>query len=154
MLRGVWVARPDGGGWNRPGGGRRRHRGRPRWETERLSTILLRTHIGDGFLKKAADSLEVYGSRLLGVDEVERAKKGLEMAGGALLPHPEWCSCRLPRQAVERGKQAEATLDEAFAAYASDDPEPARADEQAVRGDVPVGWDADILVFDADGSWM
>ncbi len=122
-----------------------------RSETERPSLILLRTHIGYGSPNKE-DTFEAHGSPL-GVDEVQRAKKA---SGWPVEPPfyiPDGALAHF-RQAVERGKQAEATWDEAFAAYASDHPELARAYQQAVRGDVPAGWDADIPVFDADGPGM
>ena len=122
-----------------------------RSETERPSLILLRTHIGYGSPNKQ-DTFEAHGSPL-GADEVQRAKKA---SGWPLEPPfyiPDGALAHF-RQAVERGKQAEATWDETFAAYASDHPELARAYQQAVRGDVPAGWDADIPVFDADGPGM
>ncbi len=122
-----------------------------RSETERPSLLLLRTHIGYGSPNKQ-DTFEAHGSPL-GADEVQRTKRA---SGWPLEPAfyiPDTALAHF-RQAVERGKRAEAHWDEAFAAYASDHPELAHACQQAVRGDVPAGWDADIPVFDADTSGM
>ncbi len=48
------------------------------------------------------------------------------------------------REAVTEGKQAEAAWNDAFAAYQKAHPELAAALTQALNGELPSGWDADL----------
>ena len=122
-----------------------------RAETDRPSLILLRTHIGYGSPNKQ-DTFEAHGSPL-GADEVERTKRAL---GWPLEP-----SFYIPgdalahfREAVERGKLAEAGWHARLAAYARDEPELAEAFGRAARAELPDGWDDEIPTFDADPAGM
>ncbi len=111
--------------------------------------ILVRTHIGYGSPHKQ-DTFEAHGSPL-GEDEVKETKRKL---GWPLEP-----TFYIPpqvldhfRQAVERGRGAEAEWNARFASYARAFPELARELEGAMRGDLPPSWDADIPQFPADAK--
>jgi transketolase len=55
-------------------------------------------------------------------------------------------------EAVERGREFEATWNEALAAYAAAHPEAAGQFRRALAHDLPDGWDADLPGFDAGAS--
>ncbi|MBI5031330.1 MAG: transketolase [Chloroflexi bacterium] len=118
-----------------------------RAETKRPSIIMVPTIIGFGAPHKQ-NTFEVHGSPL-GPDEVKAAKQNL----GWPLDPPFY----LPgealehfREAVEKGKKEEAAWNEKFAAYAKEFPDLAKELEQAWRGELPAGWDADVPSFPAD----
>ncbi len=54
------------------------------------------------------------------------------------------------REAVEKGKQAEAQWDERLSAYSKDYPELAQELHQAMLAELPEGWDTDIPEFSPD----
>ena len=58
------------------------------------------------------------------------------------------------REAIERGKRAEAEWSDRFSAYARAFPDLAKSFRQVMRGELPAGWDADIPVFPADAKGM
>jgi transketolase len=116
-----------------------------RRETTRPSLIVARTHIGFGSPNRQ-DTAKAHGEAL-GPDEVRRTKEHL---GWPLEPEfyiPEEALANF-RQAVGRGAELEREWDEAFEAY--EEAYPAEAAELRTRlsGDRPVGWDADIPVFE------
>jgi transketolase len=117
-----------------------------RSETSRPSLILVRTHIGFGSPGKQ-DSFEAHGSPL-GAEETKLTKEKLGWP-----PEP----FRLPEeavahfhQAIAKGQKFEAQWNEQFAAYKREFPELGRELEQALRGELPAGWDAAIPDFPAD----
>jgi transketolase len=118
-----------------------------RSETKRPSLILLRTHIGYGSPGKQ-DSFEAHGSPL-GAEEVKATKQKLGWPLEPVFLVPRDAASHF-RKAVDQGKLAEAQWQEQFAAYARNFPDIARALEQALRGQLPEGWEAKIPQFPAD----
>jgi transketolase len=117
-----------------------------RSETSRPSLILVRTHIGFGSPGKQ-DSFEAHGSPL-GPDETKLTKQKL---GWPPEPFylPEEALAHF-REAITKGQKFEADWNEQFAAYKKEFPELGREIEQALRGELPAGWDAAIPEFPAD----
>lgn len=120
-----------------------------RSETTRPSLIMVRTHIGYGSPGKQ-DTFEAHGSPL-GEAEVKLTKQKL---GWPLEPPffiPEEALAHF-REAVARGQQAEAEWQERFSSYRRTFSEMARELEEAMRGNLPEGWDAGIPNFPADAK--
>ena len=122
-----------------------------RGETQRPSLILARTHIGYGSPDKQ-DSFESHGSPL-GVDEVQLAKQNLGWPTEPLFYVPERAGKHF-RKALERGGAAETDWDDRFSAYSRAFPDLANTFLQAMRGELPAGWDQDIPVFATDAKGM
>ncbi len=120
-------------------------------EAGRPSLILVRTHLGYGSPHKQ-DTFEAHGSPL-GVEEVRATKENLGWPPQPAFYIPEQARAHF-RLAVERGARAEAEWHARFALYAKAFPEPARELQQAMRAELPNGWDADIPVFPADAKGM
>ena len=120
-------------------------------QTQRPSLILLRTHIGYGSPHKQ-DSFEAHGSPL-GVEELRLTKEdlGWPTQPPFYLPEPVLAHFR---QALERGRRAEAAWNEKMSAYAQTFPELAKELQQRIRGELPDGWDRDIPLFPADAKGM
>jgi transketolase len=120
-----------------------------RSETQRPSLILLRTHIGYGSPGKQ-DTFEAHGSPL-GAEEVKRTKEklGWPVEPPFFIP-PEALTCF--RESVTKGERAEADWQERFSAYKQKFPELAKELEQALRGELPQGWDTAIPDFPADAK--
>lgn len=117
-----------------------RHRDEP-------SLILINTHIGYGSPNRQ-DSYKAHGEPL-GLEEVKKTKEGL---GWPLKPEfyvPEAALAHF-RDALEKGRQAEAQWDARFAAYSEVYPEVAQELHQAMLDELPEGWDAEIPVFSPD----
>ena len=120
-----------------------------RAETARPSIILVRTIIGYGAPHKQ-NTFGVHGSPL-GPDEVKAAKENL----GWVLDPPFFIPGQALehfREAVDIGKLAEAEWNSRFAAYEKAFPDVAREFQQAMRGELPAGWDADISTFPPDAK--
>jgi len=118
-------------------------------ETARPSLILVRTHIGYGSPGKQ-DTFEAHGSPL-GAEEVKRTKQKLGWpAEPPFFVPQEALTCF--RESVSKGERAEAEWKERFSAYARNFPELAKELEQAMRGELPQGWDAVIPDFPADAK--
>jgi transketolase len=120
-------------------------------EAARPSLILVRTHLGYGSPRKQ-DTFEAHGSPL-GAEEVRATKENL---GWPLQPpfYIPGQALEHFRLAVERGARAEAEWNARFAAYTKAFPEPARELQQALRAELPAGWNADMPVFAADAKGM
>jgi transketolase len=118
-----------------------------RSESARPSLVLLRTHIGFGSPGKQ-DSFEAHGSPL-GKEEVKLTKKNLGWPEEPAFYIPNEALARF-RESVAKGEQAETAWKERFSAYAREFPQLARELEQALRGELPDGWDAGIPEFPAD----
>src|SRR6185369_17035447 len=114
-------------------------------EAARPSLILVRTHLGYGSPHKQ-DTFAAHGSPL-GADEVRLTKETLGWPAEPPFYVPEAAREHF-RQAAEREWNAR------FAEYAKSFPELAGELRQAVRGELPAGWDADIPVFPADAKGM
>jgi transketolase len=120
-------------------------------EAARPSLILVRTHLGYGSPHKQ-DTFEAHGSPL-GVEEVRATKENLGWPPEPAFYIPEQARAHF-RLAVERGARAEAEWHARFAVYAQAFPETARELQQAMRAELPGGWDAGIPVFPADAKGM
>lgn len=122
-----------------------------RAETKRPSLILARTHIGYGSPGKQ-DSFESHGSPL-GVDEVRLTKQNLGWPIEPPFLIPDRAADHF-REAIGRGKSAEAEWQDKFLAYGRAFPDLARSFQQVMSGELPDGWDQDIPVFPADAKGM
>jgi len=122
-----------------------------RAETMRPSLILVRTHLGYGSPDKQ-DTFEAHGSPL-GVDEVRATKRNLRWPEEPAFFIPERALAHF-REAIEQGARAKVAWNRQWAAYAQAFPDLARELEQALRGDLPANWDADIPSFPADAKGM
>jgi transketolase len=122
-----------------------------RAETMRPSLILVRTHLGYGSPDKQ-DTFEAHGSPL-GVDEVRATKRNLRWPEEPPFFIPEPALAHF-RQAIERGERAETAWNRQRAAYAQAFPDLSRELGQALAGDLPANWDAEIPTFPADGKGM
>ncbi|HEY7356355.1 MAG TPA: transketolase, partial [Ktedonobacterales bacterium] len=114
-----------------------------RAETLRPSLIIARTHIAEGSPNKH-DTAGAHGSPL-GVDEVKLTKQNLGWPDKDFYVPDE--ALAHFRQAVERGKAAEADWQKRFEAYAAAYPDLAALWKTVMSGDLPQGWDAEIPVF-------
>jgi transketolase len=122
-----------------------------RAETGRPSLILARTHIGFGSPHKQ-DSFEAHGSPL-GVEETALTKKALGWPVEPAFLVPEEAAAHF-REALDRGRRAEADWTAAFDAYAAKHPALAAELRGLIDGAPPAGWDADIPVFPADAKGL
>ncbi len=120
-------------------------------ETKRPSLILVRTHLGYGSPNKQ-DTYEAHGSPL-GTEEVRLTKRNLGW--------PEDKTFYVPNdardhylQTQERGKQAEAQWHDLYKAYEKRYPQLALELQQCIRGELPAGWDADLVPFPADAKGL
>jgi transketolase len=120
-----------------------------REEPLRPSLILVRAHLGYGSPHKQ-DTFAAHGSPL-GAEEVRLTKQALGWPVEPPFYIPEEARAHF-REAVERGARAESEWSARFAAYAKAFPDLARELQQATRGELPAGWDADIPVFPADAK--
>jgi transketolase len=122
-----------------------------RQETERPSLILVRTHIGYGSPHKQ-DTFAAHGSPL-GEEEVTLTKENLgwPVEPPFLVPEAVKQHCR---QAVHRGRLAEAEWHEKFAAYEQQYPALARELRLLIAGELPQGWDVNMPQFPADAKGL
>jgi len=120
-----------------------------RAETTKPSIIMVRTIIGYGAPHKQ-NTFEVHGAPL-GADEVKAAKENLGWTTEPAFYIPGEALEHF-RNALERGKHAEASWNAKFDAYKKEFPDLAREFEQVLRGELPAGWDADIPTFPADAK--
>ncbi|MEO6908522.1 MAG: transketolase, partial [Abditibacteriaceae bacterium] len=120
-------------------------------EHERPSLILVRTHIGYGSPNKE-DTFKAHGSPL-GDKEVKLTKQALGWPLDPPFHIPDQALAHF-RLALERGKQVEEEWDARFADYAKAFPDLAHEFQQAMVGELPEGWDADMPVFPADPKGM
>jgi transketolase len=120
-------------------------------ETERPSLILVRTHIGYGSPHKQ-DTYLAHGSPL-GEQEVTLTKENLRwpVEPPFLVPEAVEQHCR---QAVHRGRLAEAEWHQKFAAYEQQYPALACELRLLIAGELPPGWDANLPQFPADAKGL
>ncbi len=118
-------------------------------ESRRPSLILVRTQIGFGSPHKQG-SFESHGSPL-GAEEVKLTKQNLGWPAEPAFYVPEE-ALRYFRQAVDHGREVEASWSARFAEYARAFPDPAREFEQLMRGELPKDWDKDLPSFPADAK--
>ena len=118
-------------------------------EAARPSLILVRTHLGYGSPHKQ-DTFEAHGSPL-GAEEVRATKENLGWPTQPAFYIPEQAREHF-RRALERGARLEADWNGRLAAYAKAFPESARELQQALRAELPAGWDAEIPIFPVDAK--
>jgi transketolase len=120
-------------------------------ETGRPSLILVRTHIGYGSPHKQ-DTFSAHGSPL-GEEEVTLTKENLRWPVGPpfLVPEAVEQHCR---QAVHRGRLAEAEWHQKFAAYEQQYPALACELGLLIAGELPPGWAANLPHFPADAKGL
>jgi transketolase len=120
-------------------------------ETERPSLILVRTHLGYGSPNKQ-DTYEAHGSPL-GEEEVRLTKENLGWPVEPPFYVPDEALEHF-RQAVDRGRQAEAEWKDMLSAYARAYPDLASELQPIMRGELPQGWDTDMPHFPPDAKGL
>jgi transketolase len=115
--------------------------------TDKPSFIVLRTIIGWPAPNKK-NTGAAHGSAL-GDPEVAATKEILGFDPAVKFPVEEDALARA-REVTERGKQAHAQWDEAFAAWATQNPERHALFDRISRRDLPQGWEAALPAFPAD----
>ena len=120
-------------------------------EKQRPSLILVRTHLGYGAPHKQ-DTFEAHGSPL-GEEEVKATKQNLGWPEDPPFYVPDEALSHF-REAVDRGKRAEADWNIRFDDYARAFPDEAAEFRRLIRGELPNGWDAGIPTFPADPKGM
>ena len=122
-----------------------------RAETERPSLIAVRSHIGYGSPHRQ-DTFEAHGAPL-GKDEVRLTRENLGWPAEPPFYIPEEALSYF-RQALDRGRTAEAAWHVGLSAYAEAYPEIAAEFRRVMNGEFPAGWDAEIPRFPADPKGM
>jgi len=101
---------------------------------------------------KFLSSFELFTISILAADvKKTKEKLGWPVEPAFFVPAPALAHFR---EALERGAEAEAEWNDRMAAYTRAHPDLARELRQRLRGELPVGWDADIPVFPADAKGM
>ncbi len=113
-------------------------------DAERPSLIMVRTVIGYGSPNKAGTAA-AHGAAL-GPDEVTATKDNLGWPQEPAFLVPDDVLAHF-REAVERGKAAQASWQAVVDAWAAANPDRAATWQQTVSGELPAGWDADLPVF-------
>lgn len=115
-------------------------------EIERPSLILVRTHIGYGSPEQ--ENFKVHGSPF-SVDDVRKTKQTLEWP-----IEPDFLildeALAHFRKAVERGAQNESAWNVSLSTYTKLYPDMAEELQNRLNDELPLGWDADIPVFEAN----
>lgn len=122
-----------------------------RSETGRPSLIIVRTHIGFGSPHKQ-DTFAAHGSPL-GEEEVRLTREKLGWPAEPQFLVPEEARLWF-RQALAKGKEAEALWDTMLSVYAREFPEHAQELSEVMEGILPTGWEAAIPAFPADPKGM
>ncbi|NRO97033.1 transketolase [Paraburkholderia sp. NMBU_R16] len=120
-----------------------------RAETRRPSLILVRTHLGYGSPNRQ-DTYKAHGSPL-GEEEVRLTKQNLGWPTEPAFYIPEAAQAHF-RRALEEGLHKETEWNTRFSAYTQAFPELADELLNAMRGELPAGWDRDIPLFPADAK--
>ena len=119
---------------------------------DKPSLIIVRTHIAPGSPNKQ-DTEEAHGAPL-GEDEVKLTKQAYNWPSEEPFHVPEEVLAHF-RQAVDRGREAEAEWKERYDAWAQEaqNAELAADLERALKRELPEGWDAEVPRFEpADGN--
>lgn len=119
-------------------------------EIERPTIIEVKTVIGYGSPNKAGKS-EVHGAPL-GKEELKRTKEFYKWTFEEDFYVPEEVYAHFRTLVQEAGEKKEQEWNELFAAYKEAYPELAKELEQAINGELPVGWDAEIPVYEEGKS--
>ena len=118
---------------------------------ERPSLIIVQSHIGYGSPHKQ-DTFEAHGSPL-GAEEVKLTKRFYGWPEDAQFLVPDRALEHM-RESVEKGRKWEESWRMDFASYAKKFPELAKRFEEALRADLPAGWDGEIPHFKASDGPM
>jgi len=116
-------------------------------ETQRPSLIAVKTHIGYGSPNKQ-DSAGVHGEPL-GPEEIRLTKENLGWPVEPPFLIPDEALDHF-RQAVDKGKEMETQWKTLLRSYENTYPEPALQWDQWMNGELPDGWDRDLLPFPSD----
>lgn len=116
-------------------------------QSERPSLIQVRTHIGCGSPHKQ-DTYSAHGSPL-GGDEVRLTKENLGWPLDPPFYIPDSALARF-REAVARGREAEAAWIAGFSEYQKQYPDLARELRRLIAGELPRDWDNEIPEFPGD----
>ena len=113
-------------------------------ERDRPSLIMVRSHIGYGSPNKQ-DTFEAHGSPL-GSDEVKLTKQffGWPVDPPFYIPGE---ALEHFRAAIDKGKTQQAEWQAKWDAYSREYPDLAAELQQALNGELPAGWDADVPTF-------
>ncbi len=114
-------------------------------EGSRPTLVIVQTSIGFGSPNKQ-DTAGVHGSPL-GEEEIRLTKKNLGWPEKPAFLVPDDVRKRF-REAIPRGEAAQAVWVERLEAYRKAFPDLALSFEQALRGELPKGWDADLPRFE------
>jgi transketolase len=116
---------------------------------DKPSLIIVRTHIAPGAPNKQ-DTEEAHGAPL-GEEEIRLTKEAYGWPSEEPFHVPEEALAHF-RQAVDRGREAEAGWKERYDAWAAEHGGLAADLERALRRELPEGWDADVPKFDPAGG--
>jgi transketolase len=116
-------------------------------EKDKPSLIIVRSHIGFG-APNMQDTPEAHGSPL-GEEEIRLTKKAYGWPEDAKFLVPEQVLEHLRNGSIDRGEQLESEWREKFNTYKITFPDLAKQLEFALSGNLPLGWDANIPVFDS-----
>lgn len=114
-----------------------------RAETERPSLVMVKTHIGFGSPKQ--DMASAHGEPL-GPEATRQTKEDIGWPVDSDFHIPENALNHF-RKALERGQTWEDDWQNTLADYSQAFPEEAERFERQMRGELPLGWEADIPVF-------
>ena len=112
--------------------------------TDRPSLVITKSHIAYGSPNKQ-DTAEAHGSPL-GVEEIRLTKLALGLPPDEQFWVPGEVYARYAEVKTAGGK-AEAAWNEIITGYTAEHPEVAASFKQALSGELPVGWDADLPVW-------
>ena len=112
-------------------------------EKEKPSIIRVRTHIGYGSPKM--DNPAVHGAPL-SEEEAKATKRFFGFPEDKIFYIPEEALNHF-RKAIDRGKELEESWNKLFEEYEKAYPELAKEFKQFVNGELPEGWDKDLLVY-------
>jgi transketolase len=113
------------------------------------SLIIVRTHIAPGSPNKQ-DTEEAHGAPL-GEEEVRLTKQAYGWPSEDAFHVPDEALAHF-RQAVERGREAEAEWKERYDAWAADNRELAADLERTLKRELPEGWDGELPRFEPAGG--
>lgn len=115
-------------------------------DENRPTLIEVKTVIGYGSPNKSGKS-DVHGSPL-GADELKLTKEAYKWTFEEDFHIPEEVYAHFRKQVIEQGEKKEQEWNDLFAQYQNQYPELAAQLDQAIKGELPEGWDKDIPVYE------
>lgn len=119
-------------------------------DENRPAMIEVKTVIGYGSPNKSGKS-DVHGAPL-GADELKLTKEAYKWTFEEDFHVPQEVYDHFKQQVVEHGAKKQQEWDELFAQYKEKHPELGQQLEQAIKGELPEGWDKDIPVYEEGKS--